>query len=86
MASVTVNEFIPDGPNKEVVNITADDGQTYEIRTGKGVKAAIFQPNVDNAETSSWGVTFTKDSTTVTINLTGNTSDVTGTLVVWTKG
>lgn len=80
--AVTVNWTRDSGPVDEyVINVTVTaDADTLEVPLG--IRAAIFQPNRDNAAADSWGLTYTNGDGTITFQLIGTTS-VTGTLVVW---
>jgi len=86
MTSVTENHIIPFLPNCEVADITADNGQTYTIKKGKGIVGAVFSPNRATAASDSWSVSFTRGGSSLTINLVGTTTSVRGTLIVWSKG
>ena len=61
--------------------IEADDGET--ITVDFRIRGGILHPNVDNAETSSWGLTFTAGAKQAVVNLTGSTSDVTCSVILW---
>ena len=76
---VWVDETTPVGMYVAQFTVTAD-ADTFELPLA--IRAAIFQPNRDNAAADSWGVTFTAGDGTITFQLIGTTS-VTGTLVAW---
>ena len=68
-------------PGKFVAQITASaDAQTVTVNFP--IKAAVFQPNRDNAASDSWGVTFTPGEQVATIQLIGTTS-LTGTIILY---
>src|SRR3990167_10774423 len=79
--AVTVNWLDENPPNVgwyiAQVTVTAD-ADTLELPIG--IRAAVFQPNRDNAAADSYGVTYTDGDGTITFQLIGTTS-VTGTLI-----
>lgn len=81
MVAAEVKQEIETYPGHRVWRVEADDGETVEAPFG--VEGATFQPNRDSAASDSWGVTFTAGETQITINLTGTTTNVTGTLEAW---
>ena len=68
-------------PGMHLVRIQADDLETYST-IPFGIQGAIFQPNRDSQASDSWGVTFTAGETTLTVRLTGTTTNVNGTLMI----
>lgn len=84
MAAVEVLQKMESSvPGVHVVQVQADDGETYQAPFPVG--GATFQPNRDSAASDSWGATFTSGATLVTINLVGTTTDVDGTLVLYKR-
>ncbi len=84
VAAEVVQNIDTNIPGMEVVQIQADNGETYQAKGP--VFGAIFQPNRNQAAGDSSGLTFTAGATLITVNLVGTTTDVTGTLVIFYQG
>jgi len=61
--------------------VTASNGET--ITVDFRIRGALIMPNVANAETSSWGITFTAGEKQATVSLTGNDTDVACSVILW---
>lgn len=83
MAAVTVNQLCATyAPGVEMVNITANNGDTYDAQKIGAIWFGQFQPNRVTAASDSWSVTFTNGGTRATINLVGTTTSVSGSLLL----
>ena len=68
-------------PGLFIAQVTAA-ADAYTVSVNFPIRAAVFQPNRDNAAADSYGVTFTAGEQVATIQLVGTTS-VTGTVILY---
>ena len=82
MVAVQVIQIIElNAPGMHAVQVQADNTETFQAPFP--VYGAIFQPNRASGASDSWGLTFTAGQTLITFSLTGTTTNVTGTLLVF---
>ena len=80
MVAAAILQDIELMPGIHAVVLEADDGETYQSPIP--VVGLLFFPARDNQASDSWGATYTRGQTLVTLRLTGTTTDVTCTLLV----